>query len=145
MENFEENMDKIVEGLKRPIPADPKLITERAIWFALSCSKKCVNLKNQFRDSHNLKLTIPDGDQLFLEMVLLVIASGLDVIKMRFKKEFSKGDSILGDVYDEDAEEDFMAVSKNGKDTSEATHLKDTIRRMKGTDIMTYEIKEMSP
>lgn len=45
-------------------------------------------------------------------------------------------------IYDEDAEGDFMAVSKNGKDTSEANHLKNTIKRMKGTDIMTYEIKD---
>jgi hypothetical protein len=48
-------------------------------------------------------------------------------------------------IYDEDTAGDFLAVSKNGKQTSEATHVKDTIKRMKGTDIMTYEIKDASP
>lgn len=42
-------------------------------------------------------------------------------------------------IYDEDADGDFLAVSKAGAQTIEAQHLKSTIKEMQGTDIMTYE------
>jgi hypothetical protein len=42
-------------------------------------------------------------------------------------------------IYDEDADGDFIAVSKLGTKTIEATKIKETIRNMKGTDILTYE------
>ena len=44
-------------------------------------------------------------------------------------------------IYDEDAEGDFLAVSKIGSETIEANHVKKTITSMKGTDIMTFELK----
>ena len=44
-------------------------------------------------------------------------------------------------IYDEDAEGDFLAVSKIGSQTIEANQVKKTITSMKGTDIMTYELK----
>ena len=44
-------------------------------------------------------------------------------------------------IYDEDADGDFLAVSKIGSKTIEARHVKNIITRMKGTDIMTYELK----
>ena len=44
-------------------------------------------------------------------------------------------------IYDEDASGHFLAVSKSGSKTIEARHLKNTITRMQGTDIMTYELK----
>jgi hypothetical protein len=43
-------------------------------------------------------------------------------------------------IYDEDADGDFLAVSKVGARTIEAQRVKKTITRMKGTDIMTYEL-----
>jgi hypothetical protein len=42
-------------------------------------------------------------------------------------------------IYDKDANGDFIAVSKLGKKTIEATKIKETIQTMKGTDILTYE------
>jgi len=44
-------------------------------------------------------------------------------------------------IYDEDADGDFLAVSKSGKTTIEEKHLKKIITNMRGTDIMTYELK----
>ena len=44
-------------------------------------------------------------------------------------------------IYDEDAEGDFLAVSNIGSETIEANHVKKTITSMKGTDIMTFELK----
>jgi hypothetical protein len=44
-------------------------------------------------------------------------------------------------IYDEDAEGDFLAVSKVGAKTIEDKHVKKTITRMKGTDILTFELK----
>jgi hypothetical protein len=44
-------------------------------------------------------------------------------------------------IYDEDAEGDFLAVSKVGARTIEDKHVKKTITRMKGTDILTFELK----
>ncbi|EEF60251.1 hypothetical protein [Pedosphaera parvula] len=44
-------------------------------------------------------------------------------------------------IYDEDADGDFLAVSKAGSETLKAVHVKKTIKDMKGTDIMTYELK----
>ncbi len=44
-------------------------------------------------------------------------------------------------IYDEDATGDFLAVSKIDSKTIEAQRVKKTITRMKGTDIMTYELK----
>jgi hypothetical protein len=44
-------------------------------------------------------------------------------------------------IYDEDGDGDFLAVSKIGNRTIEAKHIKETIRKMQGTDIMTYELK----
>ena len=45
-------------------------------------------------------------------------------------------------IYDEDESGDFKAVSKDMKKTMTAVHLKKTITRMKGTDIMTYEVND---
>jgi len=42
-------------------------------------------------------------------------------------------------IYDEDADGDFLAVSKAGANTMEASHLKRTIKQMQGTDILTYD------
>ncbi len=47
-------------------------------------------------------------------------------------------------IYDEDAEGDFLAVSKIGKRTIEASQVKKTISKMKGTDILTYELKPLT-
>jgi len=44
-------------------------------------------------------------------------------------------------IYDEDAKGDFLAVSKTGSKTIEARKVRSTIRKMQGTDIMTYELK----
>ncbi len=44
-------------------------------------------------------------------------------------------------IYDEDVDGDFLAVSKLGAKTIETQHVKKIITRMKGTDIMTYELK----
>ncbi len=44
-------------------------------------------------------------------------------------------------IYDEDADGDFLAVSKIGAKTIEAKQVKKIITKMKGTDIMTYEVK----
>ena len=44
-------------------------------------------------------------------------------------------------IYDEDADGDFLAVSKIGARTIETQRVKKTITRMKGTDIMTYDLK----
>jgi len=44
-------------------------------------------------------------------------------------------------IYDEDAEGDFLAVSKIGSQTIEDKHVKKTITGMKGTDILTFELK----
>lgn len=43
-------------------------------------------------------------------------------------------------IYDEDADGDFLAVSKNGKNTMETNHVKKIITDMRGTDILTYEM-----
>lgn len=43
-------------------------------------------------------------------------------------------------IYDEDADGDFLAVSKVGAKTIEAQHVKKIITKMKGTDIMIYEL-----
>jgi hypothetical protein len=48
-------------------------------------------------------------------------------------------------IYDEDRAGDFLAVSKLGTKTTELEHLKDKIKGMKGTDIMTYEVRGESP
>lgn len=42
-------------------------------------------------------------------------------------------------IYDEDADGDFIAVSKVGTKTIETRKIKETLRKMKGTDILTYE------
>lgn len=44
-------------------------------------------------------------------------------------------------IYDEDSDGDFLAVSKIGAKTIEAQHVKKTVTKMMGTDIMTYELK----
>jgi hypothetical protein len=44
-------------------------------------------------------------------------------------------------IYDEDADGDFLAVSKIGAKTIEAQHVKKIISKMKGTDIMAYEVE----
>lgn len=44
-------------------------------------------------------------------------------------------------IYDEDEDGDFIAVSKDGSQTIEASKVKETIRKMQGTDILTYELK----
>ena len=44
-------------------------------------------------------------------------------------------------IYDEDADGDFLAVSKAGSKSIEEKHLKSIITKMQGTDIMTYEVK----
>jgi imidazolonepropionase-like amidohydrolase len=46
-------------------------------------------------------------------------------------------------IYDEDKEGDFLAVSKAGGKTLEATHVKEIITKMKGTDIGTYELNPL--
>jgi hypothetical protein len=43
-------------------------------------------------------------------------------------------------IYDEDADGDFVAVSKTGTRTIEAKHIKSVIKKMKGTDILTYKV-----
>jgi hypothetical protein len=43
-------------------------------------------------------------------------------------------------IYDEDASGDFLAVSKDGPKTMEATHVKGIITKMQGTDILTYGV-----
>jgi hypothetical protein len=42
-------------------------------------------------------------------------------------------------IYGEDAEGDFLAVSKADEKTIEAAHLKRIVTKMKGTDILTYD------
>jgi len=42
-------------------------------------------------------------------------------------------------IHDEDANGDFIAVSKVGKETIEAKKIKSNVTKMKGTDILTYE------
>jgi hypothetical protein len=44
-------------------------------------------------------------------------------------------------IFDEDPNGDFVAVSKIGSRTIDARRVKETIRRMKGTDILTYEVE----
>jgi hypothetical protein len=43
-------------------------------------------------------------------------------------------------IYDEDMNGEFLAVSKYGAKTIQERHVKEVIRRMKGTDIGTYEL-----
>ena len=43
-------------------------------------------------------------------------------------------------IYDEVADGDFEAISKDGATTIEAKHVKKTITQMRGTDIMTYSM-----
>ncbi len=45
-------------------------------------------------------------------------------------------------IYDEDADGDFLAVSKVGTKTIEEKQLKKIITKMQGTDIMTYEVRQ---
>jgi hypothetical protein len=44
-------------------------------------------------------------------------------------------------IYDQDADGDFLAVSKIGPRTIEEKHVKRIITKMKGTDILSYELK----
>jgi len=43
-------------------------------------------------------------------------------------------------IYDEDANGEFLAVSKDRKHTLENNHVRQTITEMQGTDIGTYEL-----
>ncbi len=43
-------------------------------------------------------------------------------------------------IFNEDPDGDFVAVSKIGSRTIDAKQVKETIRRMQGTDILTYEL-----
>lgn len=48
-------------------------------------------------------------------------------------------DSALKVIYDEDADDEFLGMSKFGGRTIRERHLKDAIMKMQGTDIGTYE------
>jgi hypothetical protein len=48
-------------------------------------------------------------------------------------------------IYDEDADDEFLAVSKFGVRTIEEKHVKKAITKMQGTDIGTYELQPVRP
>src|SRR6266568_56481 len=83
------------------------------------------------------QFNLPRDDRFPLAKLFQVINSELKAGHFVIVSLPSGGGYHMFVIYDEDTAGDFMAVSKNGKKTSEATHIKDTIRQMKGTDIMT--------